>query len=228
MNKVLVVAAHPDDEVLGCGATMARHAASGDEVRVVLLAEGITSRKTDAEHFKTRQQLDALKVCANRASEILGVSNPTLHGLPDNRMDTLPLLEIVKILEDHIEEFHPDIVYTHYVEDLNIDHRITHNSVITACRPVPGNPVKTLLFFEVPSSTEWLFSPGANSFKPDWLVDVTDYMDKKIESLMAYAPEMRAWPHPRSIEAVEHLARWRGATVGAGAAEAFMLGFHIR
>jgi LmbE family N-acetylglucosaminyl deacetylase len=142
-------------------------------------------------------------------------------------MDTVALLEIVQNVEESIKKCRPDIVYTHHAGDVNIDHRQVHDAVVAACRPQPGCPVRQLLFFETPSSSEWRPPASMTAFSPNWFIDVSEYMDKKLAALSAYADELRPFPHPRSIQAVEHLARWRGATVGVAAAEAFELGWKI-
>jgi LmbE family N-acetylglucosaminyl deacetylase len=227
MIKVLVIAAHPDDEVLGCGGTISRHAAVGDEVHVVILAEGVTSRDKIRERSRRSTELSILAEAAHAASKILGACSLTLHDLPDNRLDAIDLLDVVKLVENHLQTVTPDIVYTHHAGDLNIDHRRVHDAVITACRPLPGHTVKTLLFFEVPSSTEWQTPGSAPSFSPDWFIDVSKTLSTKLQALRAYQAEMKPWPHPRSLEAVEHLARWRGASVGATAAEAYVLGRNV-
>lgn len=216
--RVLVVAAHPDDEILGCGATMARHAAQGDEVFVEIMAEGLTSRDGSAGAAELAQ----LRAAANAAGKLVGAKAVRLHGLPDNRLDTVPLLDVVKRIEAAIAEHAPQIVYTHHGGDLNVDHEIVSRAVMTACRPQPGAGVRTILAFEVPSSTEWR-GPVADSFVPNWSVDVSDTLATKLKALEAYAGEMREWPHARSAAGVEALARWRGASVGVAAAEAFCL-----
>ena len=227
MIKVLVIAAHPDDEVLGCGGTITRHAAAGDEVHVVILAEGVTSRDKIRKRSRRSTELLILAETAHAANKILGARSLTLHDLPDNRLDAINLLDVVKLVENHLHEVTPDIVYTHHAGDLNIDHRRVHDAVITACRPLPGQTVKTLLFFEVPSSTEWQPPGSAPSFSPDWFIDVSKTLPTKLQALRAYQAEMKPWPHPRSLEAVEHLARWRGASVGVTAAEAYVLGRNL-
>ena len=224
---VLVVAAHPDDEVLGCGATMAKHAARGDSVHVVILAEGVTSRSTERSRDRDTSALNGLAQCAHEANRLLGASSVTLEPFPDNRLDSLDLLDLVKTVEKHVEKLRPSVVYTHHPGDLNVDHRRAHEAVVTACRPLPGHSVRELLFFEVPSSTEWQVAGAAAPFVPSWFVDVSATLDRKLRALEAYAPEMREFPHPRSTRAVEHLARWRGATIGCEAAEAFVLGRKI-
>jgi len=227
MNTALVIAAHPDDEVLGCGATMARLAAEGWDVHVLIVAEGATSRSATRNPALHEGELSDLANCAAAANRILGSASLKLHSLPDNRMDGVNLLDVVKLVEAEIDCRKPRLVFTHHAGDLNIDHRILHDAVIAACRPQPRHPVKNLLFFEVPSSTEWRPPASGLVFAPNYFYDVTGYMVQKLDALRAYGPEMRSFPHPRSLEAAEHLARWRGATVGCSAAEAFMLGRSI-
>jgi LmbE family N-acetylglucosaminyl deacetylase len=221
--NVLIIAAHPDDEILGCGGTMARHVSSGDSVAVEILAEGVTSRDERRSRDSRTRELGDLRSAALQANAVLGVRNVRLHDLPDNRMDSLPLIDVVKLVEEIVREREPDIVYTHHGGDLNIDHRVTARAVLTACRPLPGARVRRILSFEVPSSTEWQAPASAEAFMPAWFNDISDTLELKLKALDAYASEMRAWPHARSVEAVSHLARWRGASVGRSAAEAFTL-----
>jgi LmbE family N-acetylglucosaminyl deacetylase len=230
MNKsVLVIAAHPDDEILGCGGTMARHVDEGDTVNVVLLAEGVTSRFEKRDRGAQADDLSALGEVAHKANALLGVKELVLHDFPDNRMDSLPRLEVIKVVENYIERFRPEIIYTHHIGDVNIDHRRIHDAVITACRPMPGNQgARDILFFEVASSTEWQPPGSAPPFAPNWWVDISHTLDAKLKSLEIYECEMRDWPHARSVKAVEHLARWRGANIGVEAAEAFMLGRSLK
>ncbi|MDD3269469.1 MAG: PIG-L family deacetylase [Syntrophomonadaceae bacterium] len=221
---VLIVAAHPDDEVLGCGGSIAKHIHNGDEVHVYLLSEGLTSRYNRRDREKRAEELSALAQAAREANRMLGVSSLALHDFPDNRMDSVDLLDVVKMVEKSIDKHKPDIVYTHHAGDVNIDHRIVHQAVTTACRPLPAQCVQTLLFFEVPSSTEWQTPGSAPPFLPNYFVNISNFLDKKLMALEAYQSEMRSWPHSRSVQAIEHLARWRGAMVGVEAAEGFMLG----
>lgn len=228
MKKVIVIAAHPDDEVLGCGGTMARHVIQGDEVKSIILAEGITSRDLTRNRDIHNQEFEILHKAALKANEILGVNNVQLLDFPDNRMDGLDLLDIVKKVEEIINEYKPDVIYTHHIGDVNIDHQQIHRAVLTAVRPIPGNHrVQDLLFFETASSTEWMTRGSAPSFQPDWYVNISETLDKKLKALEAYEYEMRDWPHARSIKALEHLSRWRGSNIGVEAAEAFMLGRKI-
>ena len=223
-KKILVLAAHPDDEILGCGGAMAKHVRAGDQVHVVLMAEGVTSRNEQRDAALDQDKLSQLASAAREANAVLGVTEVTMLHLPDNRMDSLDRLDVIKLVEAEIARVRPEMVYTHHAGDLNIDHRIIHESVLTACRPQPGHCVKTLLFFEVASSTEWMPASSAPMFAPNWFVDISSCLDLKLQALTCYASEMREWPHARSIKALESLARWRGASVGVEAAEAFMLG----
>ena len=225
--NVLVVAAHPDDEVLGCGGTIVRHVQQGDRVAVIILAEGVTSRAAKRIPDQDAEKLQALAAATHRACAVLGVKDVTLNDFSDNRMDSLPLLEIVKVIEQHIARLQPTVVYTHHGGDVNVDHRVTYQAVVTACRPQPGHPVKTLLTFETSSSTEWQPPLAGIFFAPNWFVDIGKTLATKQEALLAYESELRTWPHPRSIQAIEHLARWRGSMVGVEAAEAFALARNI-
>jgi LmbE family N-acetylglucosaminyl deacetylase len=222
-----VIAAHPDDEVLGCGGTIARLAQSGAQVDVLILAEGITSRDAGHRPGSSSAELEALRKAAHAANARLGVRSLRFGGLPDNRMDSIDLLDVVKLVEQFIGSEPVARVLTHHSCDLNVDHRITHQAVVTACRPLPGSVVRSLLFFEVPSSTEWQPPGAAMPFLPAWFEDIEVTWNDKLAALGHYAAEMRPWPHARSLAALEALARWRGATVGLQAAEAFMVGRHI-
>lgn len=218
--KVLIIAAHPDDEVLGCGGTIAKHVAAGDEVRIHILAEGATSRSPLRDREAHAEKLTSLSQSAANAAMILG-ARTFLHGLPDNRLDSLQLLDVIKLVEDVVFSYRPEVIYTHHSSDVNIDHQVIHRAVVTACRPLPGQSVRTLLFFEIPSSTEWQ-TPTA--FLPNWFVPIDETLNRKVEALESYGSELREFPHPRSISAVKALAAWRGASIGVNAAEAFVLG----
>lgn len=218
MRSVLVAAAHPDDEALGCGATMARLAAEGADVHVLFLSDGVTARgPAPAGTLEERRGM------GDRAAAVLGARRPTYLDLPDNRMDGLPLLDVVVAIERHATDIRPDAVFTHFPGDLNVDHRICAQAVLTAFRPTPGQSVREIYGFEVASSTEWAFGAAGRDFAPSIFFDVTDQLAAKLAALRVYREEMRPYPHARSIDAVEALARWRGATVGCAAAEAFSL-----
>ena len=226
MNEsVLVIAAHPDDEALGCGGTIARFSAESREVHLAFLADGVSSRGGQGSELvqAEREAIDRRRTAARKAAEVMGAASVSFDDLPDNRLDTIPFLEIAQRVEALIAKYRPSVVLTHHAGDLNIDHRRVHQAVNTACRPQRGHPVRTLLAFEVPSSTEWQPPGSGSAFEPNWFVDISDTLATKCAALAAYHEEMRSWPHPRSIEAVEHLARWRGASVGYEAAEAFVL-----
>lgn len=222
MQSILILAAHPDDEILGCGGTIAKYVDEGASIHVAFLADGVFSRVNDEKN--QQEELLIRRAAAHKACGILGVESIYFGNFPDNRMDTVARLDITKAIEELITEYQPQMVFTHHAGDVNIDHRLTHEATVTACRPQLGHPVKTLLSFEVPSSTEWQLSGSSPTFTPNWFVDISDTLERKFAALDAYADELRAWPHPRSRQGVEHLARWRGATVGVNAAEAFMLG----
>lgn len=216
-KTVLVVAAHPDDEVLGGGGAIARHVAEGDAVHVIFMADGVGSRNGELA-----QDLNKRNQAKNRALEILGVSSHHSLNLPDNRMDSLSLLNIVQPLEELIQSIQPCTIYTHHRGDLNVDHRLTHEAVLTACRPLPRSSIREILAFEVMSSTEWA-GPGQPVFSPNVFIDVSGYWIKKLAALQEYDEEMRPDPHSRSIQHLDALSRHRGACVGVERAEAFEL-----
>lgn len=223
--STLVVAAHPDDEVLGCGATIAGLSRSGEDVHVLILGEGATSR-ADERSAALAGEVNDLSAMAARAGQVLGAASVALAGLPDNRFDSVDLLDIVKRVEQQIEMVAPSTVFTHHGADRNVDHRLTHEAVLTATRPVPGSLVRDVYAFEVLSSSEWGFA--SNSFRPNVFVDATATLDDKHAALAIYAAEMREFPHPRSHRAVDALAAVRGSTAGLVAAEAFELVRSVR
>ena len=215
--SILIVAAHPDDEVLGCGGTIALHAERGDKVNIVFLSDGVASR--DSKGIK--QELEKRKKSALNASSILGTEKPKFFEFPDNKFDSVALLDIVKPLEVLINDIKPSIIYTHYYGDLNIDHRITFQAVMTACRPVPNFFVNAIYSFEVLSSTEWSTPSSESFFIPNKFVNIATTLDQKLLALDIYSDEMHKFPHSRSVESVSILSRYRGSTMGMSAAEAF-------
>lgn len=217
-EHVLVIAAHPDDEVLGCGGTIARHRADGDQVSLLFLADGVGAR---GDTSARTAELPARRAAGDAAAELLGATAPIYLDFPDNRLDTVALLDLVQAVERVAAEIRPGRVYTHHGGDLNIDHRICHQAVLTAFRPMAGQTARAIYGFEVPSSTEWMFGATGLAFLPGHFVDVSAHLPAKIAAMRCYEMEMRPFPHPRSAEAIEALARWRGATVGCTAAEAF-------
>ena len=225
--KILVVAAHPDDEVLGCGGTTARLARESHEINIGILGEGVTSRY-DHRESADPTLVKSLQACSRRAAELLGAKELLTYDLPDNRFDTVPLLDVVKIIEKLVERFSPEVIYTHHGGDLNIDHQVTCRAVLTATRPIEGQPVREIYSFEAASSTEWAFQGLERPFHPTVFVDISDTLELKLQALSCYESEIRSFPHPRSLKALNAIAgRW-GSTVGCKAAEAFELVRAIR
>ncbi|MFH1549960.1 MAG: PIG-L deacetylase family protein [Planctomycetota bacterium] len=220
--NVLVVAAHPDDEVLGAGGTIARHTGRGETVYAVLLGEGITSRAEKGVAPSGAGVRD-LKQNAREAASIVGIEQTFFFDFPDNRFDAVPLLDIVKAVESVKKEIRPEIVYTHHRGDLNIDHRITFAAVLTAFRPMAGESARRILSFAVPSSTEWSAPAPESVFAPNVFVDIGEHFEKKVAAMKAYRSEIREFPHPRSPEALEIYAKMWGVTVGMNYAEPFLL-----
>jgi LmbE family N-acetylglucosaminyl deacetylase len=213
-EKVLVVAAHADDEALGCGGTLARHSGNGDTVDVVFVADGVTGR---GDEKLEKRHASALKACS-----ILGANKPVFLDFPDQKLDTLSFLQIMQAIEPLIERIGPTIIYTHHGGDLNLDHRIVHQAVLTALRPMPSSIYKAIYAFEVSSSTEWASSAIGEGFRPDHFVGIETTIDRKMEALRAYGQEMRDFPHSRSYDAVRALAVVRGSSVGLPSAEGFV------
>ena len=228
--RTLVVAAHPDDEVLGCGATMARITSEGGIVQTIFLADGESSRFPVSEIGapKVVARILARKNAANSAATILGSLPPKFFDLPDNRMDIVPMLEIAKIIEEEIAIFKPLQVITHFSGDLNVDHQKVHEAVLIATRPQGESCVGEVICFELPSSTEWRPPGSGQFFSPNLFIDVTGFEGQKFAALEAYEAEMRAFPHPRSKEAIMSLMKWRGASSNLSASEAFVLARGIR
>ena len=214
-KSVLVVAAHADDESLGCGATIKKHVDSGDQVTIIFMTDGVGSRSVESTDGSKRN------LAKEKALQVLGVDNLYQYDFPDNAMDSVPLLEVVQVVESVIDKVQPQIIYTHFHGDVNVDHRICFDVVMTATRPVPNQCVKEIYGFEVLSSTDWQIKPDM-AFKPQMYVDVSDYFEDKIIALKAYNDEMRDSPHSRSFEHVEILGKHRGYSVGVKYAEAFM------
>jgi LmbE family N-acetylglucosaminyl deacetylase len=216
MNTVLVVAAHPDDELLGPGGTLARHAKAGDEVHAVLVADGATSRYAEG-------MVDVLAKCTHRAAQVLGFASVELLSMPDQRLDTLALIEVTRELEAVVNELRPGLVYTHFPGDVNVDHGVVARAAWTACRPYVLPGLRRFAVFETPSSTEWAWPADGGSFQPALFVDVTDTVDDKLEAMACYQSELRDYPHPRSLRALRERAAYWGSRVGRQAAEAFQV-----
>ena len=214
-GPILVIAAHADDEALGCGGTIARLAELGQKVHVMFMTDGVSARGSGDAEARRHAALDALS--------LLGAQQPVFGEFPDNAMDTVPLIEVARAVEEVVASLKPSCILTHHHGDLNIDHQIVNRAVMTACRPQPEHCVQTILSFSVRSSTEWGISSSSNLFHPDVYIDIAHVLPKKIKALQCYSMEMRHFPHTRSIEAVEMEAKLVGARVGMNAAEGFKL-----
>ena len=227
--RVIIFVAHPDDEVLGMGGTILKHSQNGDFVKVVYLATGITSRRStnfqnsvsyEQNENKTNQiqkEIKNLRNDAKKSCNILKVKDSKFYDFPDNEMDRVPLLKIVKVIEKEIKETKPDRIYTHHFHDLNVDHRTVFNAVMTATRPIRLN-VKEIISFEVLSSTEWNYPM---QFSPNYFVDIKSQLSAKIKAMKSYKNEIRNFPHPRSVENIKNVSQRWGSVSGKKAAEAF-------
>lgn len=221
-SKILIIVAHPDDEVLGCGGTIVRLTKQGNTVYTAFLGEGITSRYEQREDVD-KKLIEELYACSRKAADVLGIEGTFTYNLPDNRFDTIPLVDIVKIIEKLIEKIKPSVVYTHHNGDLNIDHQIVHRAVLTATRPIENQPVREIYAFCVSSSTEWAFGNTFSTFHPNVFVNISETLESKIEAFSCYESEIRSFPHPRSQRAITAHARYWGSVVGCNAAEPFEL-----
>jgi LmbE family N-acetylglucosaminyl deacetylase len=214
--RVLVVAAHPDDEVLGMGGTIALHTSRGDEVRVLVVTDGSSTQYPGDDTLRERKEQEALRAAAE-----LGVTDYVHLDHPDMRLDTLAHVDVNRVIEEHVGELSPEVVYT-VQPDVNADHRVLFDSVAVATRPVPGQSVRRVLTYAPASSTEW--TPAAVSwFVPNWYVDVTDTLERKVAAFACYETEQREYPHPRSERAVRATAAYHGTTCGCEYAEPFVL-----
>jgi N-acetylglucosamine malate deacetylase 1 len=216
MTRILVVAAHPDDEVLGMGGTIALHTSRGDQVRVLVVTDGSSTQYPGDADTRSRKEEEA-----RRAAVELGVEDYVHLDHPDMRLDTLQHVEVNRVIEEHVQGFAPAVLYT-VQPDVNNDHRVLFDSVAVATRPVPGQPVRRLLTYAPASSTEW--TPAAvNWFVPNWYVDVTETLERKLAAFAHYETERREYPHPRSERAIRATAEFHGATCGCEYAEPFVL-----
>lgn len=222
-KRIMVVVAHPDDEVLGLGASMHRLIKQFKvNVHVVILGEGITSRSEKRDTALWKKELVKHKANIVKAQKAIGYHSVNVYDLPDNRFDTVALLDIIKVIEKEKAQFKPDIIFTHHGGDLNIDHQRTFEAVITACRPMENEGVKSIFTFETPSGTEWRASTDPRHFIPNMFIEVgPEDVDAKIKAIESYDFEKRPYPHPRSAEALKIVAERLGITVGSKFAEAF-------
>jgi LmbE family N-acetylglucosaminyl deacetylase len=213
-QPIMVIAAHPDDELLGVAGTLLKHKERGDDVSILILGDGEISRDENPQVEKRESN-------AQKMGQKLGVKNLFLEKFLDNQFDSSPLLDIVKVVGKHVDQVKPTIIYTHHPYDLNVDHRLTAQAVLCHCRPMPGLSVKKIATFETVSTTEWQVKRGETAFCPNEYQNITKYIDGKIELLKIYDDEMRPYPHPRSFEGIRVLAQMRGIEVGYEYAEAF-------
>jgi LmbE family N-acetylglucosaminyl deacetylase len=218
-NNVLVIAAHPDDETLGCGGTIQKLRKLGHQVYVMVFTDGESSREKNKKKIQKRKK-QLIKV-----SKVLDFKLLKQCSFPDNELDKVSNLELVKKIEVAIKKINPQIILTHSNKDLNIDHRLINIATITACRPLPESNIQELLFFEIPSSSEWNFSSSNLNFSPTKFFDIEKFIDKKIEAISIYASEVKKFPHPRSLEGIKTLSKYRGQSVGYRYAEAFEVGY---
>jgi len=217
MSKhVLVVAAHPDDELLGLGGTIARHVSQGDRVVIALIADAGTARYED-------ETIQFVRRCALEAGCRLGVSNVRFAGLADQKLDTFPILDITQWIEAVLSDVQPQIIYTHHRGDINRDHQVVYEATLTAARPYSASCVERILCYETPSATEWAGPYVENWFVPNVYVDITAHLESKLSAISAYTTELCSFPHPRSTEALRARAAYWGSVIGVVAAEAFML-----
>ena len=217
-KKILVVAAHPDDEVLGCGGTLNQN--KNKIIQILFLSDGVSSRGENLNN-----EIKSRKNSAIKFSKTISKLKPIFLNFPDNSFDRVKFLDIVQEIEKVIQKFKPDTILTHSSSDLNIDHQITNKASTTAARPInKNNFIKTILFFEILSSTECNFSDTSSNFKPRIFINIEKVFKKKIKAINFYKKELRQWPHPRSIEGIKTLAKFRGLSSNYKFAEAFELG----
>lgn len=219
----MIVVAHPDDELLGLGGSMNRLINEFNVItHVVILGEGITSRSDTRDTSLWEKELEAHRSNIYQAQSCIGYHTVSIHRLPDNRFDIVALLDVIKIIEKEKQTFSPDVIFTHHGGDLNIDHRKTFEAVVTACRPMHNEKVKHIITFETHSGTEWRASTDPKNFIPNFFIEVKkENIEAKVKGMECYEFEKRPYPHPRSPEALEVVAKRWGVAVGCEYAEAF-------
>lgn len=228
-KRILVVVAHPDDELLGLGATIHKLIKEyGVVAKAIILGEGITSRSEVRDPILWEKELKIHRSNIEKARKIIGYIDVVAYNFSDNRFDTHALLDIVKVIEKEKKDFNPDIIFTHNGSDLNIDHQITFQAVMTATRPMEGEVVRSVITCETPSATEWQATCNANHFSPNMYFSVSaEDIEAKIKAMNCYEFETRSFPHPRAGESLVALAKYRGIQVGTSYAEAFQIIRHL-
>ena len=219
--RVLVLAAHPDDELLGVAGTIARHVDDGDQVTCVVCSEGATARYQ-------AEVANELQTGGRRAAEVLGVHELRFLGMRDQHLDAGPVLGVIQAVEAVVREIAPDVVYTHHWGDVNRDHKVVNEAVMVACRPVGDGYPRAVYLFETPSSTEWSWPDPASVFVPNHFVDISATLERKLAAMACYPTELRPAPHPRSLEALRSRAAYWGQLVGRAYAEPFVVGRQVR
>lgn len=224
-QKIMLVVAHPDDELLGCGATFHKLISEYNcYVKVVILGEGLTSRTEKRDFTQWESRLATHKQNIKDAQQAIGYQELSVYDFPDNRFDSVNLLDLIKVVEREKNDFNPTVIFTHHGGDVNIDHQRTFESVITACRPMNDERAKTIITFETPSGTEWRASSDPKHFIPNLFFSVTEKnVEAKIKGMESYQFEKRVYPHPRSPEALKIQSQRWGVSVGTPFAEAFVL-----
>jgi LmbE family N-acetylglucosaminyl deacetylase len=224
-KRVMIVVAHPDDELLGLGASMNKMIAeNGIKTHVIILGEGITSRSDNRNPEKWKEELDIHRNNIKQAQQAIGYHSVSIYDFPDNRFDSVALLDIIKVVEKEKSAFKPDIIFTHHGGDLNLDHQRTFDAVMTACRPMADENVKTIITFETPSGTEWRASSDPRHFIPNFFMSVKEEnIEAKIKGMESYEFEKREFPHPRSPRALKIQAQRWGVAIGKSYAEAFQI-----
>src|SRR6516162_8670794 len=213
--RVLVVAAHPDDEILGVGGTAAAHVDKGDQVQLAIMCGGGSVRYAKDDNSQIHAE-------AHKAAATLGVSDLVLGSLPDQRLDILPISQVASEIESLVHSWKPQTIYSHFCGDINRDHRVLAEAVMVAARPYAALFVQEILMYETPSSTEWGMPQLSPSFQPNFFVDITQTLEKKVRAFACYSAEVCPEPHPRSLTAVRDRARYWGSLVNRHAAEPFV------
>lgn len=221
MKKILVIAAHPDDEVLGMGGTIAKLVKEGNEVNILIVTDGSSSQYRDSSDLQ--KIIDDKKKETLACAKVMGVKDVYYGNLPDMQLDTIPHIQINQVIESAIYQLKPDAVYTHFWGDVNLDHQNVYKSTLVAVRPVMGQVVKELYCYCVPSSTEWTPNKADTMFMPNVFVDIIDVVEQKYEAFSKYSTELRDYPHPRSIQYLRETDKAAGLRVGLLCAEQFVL-----